>query len=56
MGTADQFEAEVKKLGLGVNVLKPIPGKVYTLKNNVAQAAALFRGPRFFMGVLQHES
>ncbi len=31
MGTADQFEAEVKKLGLGVKVLKPTPGKVYTL-------------------------
>ncbi len=31
MGTADQFEAEVKKLGLNVKVLKPVPGKKYTL-------------------------
>ena len=31
MGTPDQFEAEVKKLGLGVNVIKVAPGKVYTL-------------------------
>ena len=31
MGTGKQFEAEVKKLGLNVNVLIPIPGKVYTL-------------------------
>ncbi len=31
MGTGKQFEAEVKKLGLGVNVLIPEPGKVYTL-------------------------
>jgi L-ascorbate metabolism protein UlaG (beta-lactamase superfamily) len=32
MGTADQFEAEVKKLGLPLAVLKPTPGKVYTLR------------------------
>ena len=31
MGTGKQFEAEVKKLGLKVNVLIPEPGKVYTL-------------------------
>ena len=31
MGTPDQFEAEVKKLGLGLNVLKPEVGKAYTL-------------------------
>jgi hypothetical protein len=31
MGTGKQFEAEVKKLGLNVNVLIPEPGKVYTL-------------------------
>ncbi len=31
MGTGKQFEAEVKKLGLNVNVLIPTPGKVYTL-------------------------
>jgi L-ascorbate metabolism protein UlaG (beta-lactamase superfamily) len=31
MGTADQFEAEVKKMGLSLAVLKPTPGKVYTL-------------------------
>lgn len=30
-GTAKQFEAEVKKLGLNVNVLTPTPGKIYTL-------------------------
>lgn len=32
MGTPDQFEAEVKKLGLPLAVLKPKLGKVYTLK------------------------
>ncbi len=31
MGTPDEFEAEVKKLGLGLNVLKPEIGKAYTL-------------------------
>ncbi len=31
MGTPDEFEAEVKKLGLGLNVLKPEVGKAYTL-------------------------
>ncbi len=31
MGTPDQFEAEVKKLGLNVNVLSPEIGKAYTL-------------------------
>jgi L-ascorbate metabolism protein UlaG (beta-lactamase superfamily) len=31
MGTPDEFEAEVKKLGLDVNVLKPEIGKTYTL-------------------------
>ena len=31
MGTARQYEAEVKKLGLKVNVLIPELGKVYTL-------------------------
>ncbi len=31
MGTPDQFEAEVKKLGLNVNVLSPVIGKTYTL-------------------------
>ncbi len=31
MGTPDQFEAEVKKLGLNVNVLSPEIGKTYTL-------------------------
>jgi L-ascorbate metabolism protein UlaG (beta-lactamase superfamily) len=31
MGTPDQFEAEVKKLGLGVKVLKVVVGKTYTL-------------------------
>lgn len=30
-GTGKQYEAEVKKLGLNVNVLIPTPGKVYTL-------------------------
>ncbi len=30
-GTGKQFEAEVKKLGLKVNVLIPTPGKVYTV-------------------------
>jgi len=30
-GTPDQFEEEVKKLGLDVNVLKPQPGKPYQL-------------------------
>ncbi len=31
MGTGKRFEAEVKNLGLNVNVLIPKPGKVYTL-------------------------
>ncbi|HEC90163.1 MAG TPA: metal-dependent hydrolase [Alphaproteobacteria bacterium] len=31
MGTPDEFEAEVKKLGLDVNVLKPEIGKTYTI-------------------------
>ena len=31
MGTPDEYEAEVKKLGLKVNVLKPEIGKTYTL-------------------------
>ncbi len=31
MGTPDEYEAEVKKLGLSVNVLKPKIGQVYTL-------------------------
>jgi len=31
MGTPDEYEAEVKKLGLAVNVLKPEIGKTYTL-------------------------
>jgi len=31
MGTPDEYEAEVKKLGLDVNVLKPEIGKTYTL-------------------------
>ncbi len=31
MGTPDQFEAEVKKLGLPLKVIKVAPGKVYTL-------------------------
>jgi L-ascorbate metabolism protein UlaG (beta-lactamase superfamily) len=31
MGTQDQFEAEVKKLGLALDVLKPEIGKAYTL-------------------------
>ena len=31
MGTPDEYEAEVKKLGLNVNVLKPDIGKTYTL-------------------------
>ena len=31
MGTPDQFEAEVKKLGLGLKVLKPKIGETYTL-------------------------
>jgi hypothetical protein len=31
MGTPDEYEAEVKKLGLNVNVLKPEIGKTYTL-------------------------
>jgi L-ascorbate metabolism protein UlaG (beta-lactamase superfamily) len=31
MGTPDQFEVEVKKLGLNVKVLKPVPGQTYTL-------------------------
>ena len=31
MGTPDEFEAEVKKLGLGLDVLKPEIGKAYTL-------------------------
>ena len=31
MGTQDQFEAEVKKLGLALEVLKPEVGKAYTL-------------------------
>ncbi len=31
MGTPDQFEAEVKKLGLALQVLKPEIGKAYTL-------------------------
>jgi L-ascorbate metabolism protein UlaG (beta-lactamase superfamily) len=31
MGTPDQFEAEVKKLGLPLTVLKPEIGKTYTL-------------------------
>ncbi len=31
MGTPAQFEAEIKKLGVGVNVLSPEPGKAYTL-------------------------
>ena len=32
MGTPDQFEAEVKKLGLGLKVLKPKIGETYTLR------------------------
>ncbi len=31
MGTPDEFEAEVKKLGLEVTVLKPEIAKTYTL-------------------------
>ena len=31
MGTPDEYETEVKKLGLDVNVLKPEIGKTYTL-------------------------
>ncbi len=31
MGTPDEYEAEVKKLGLDVAVLKPEIGKTYTL-------------------------
>ncbi len=31
MGTPDEYEAEVKKLGLEVTVLKPEIGKTYTL-------------------------
>ncbi len=31
MGTPDEFEAEIKKLGLGLEVLKPEVGKAYTL-------------------------
>ncbi len=31
MGTPAQFEAEIKKLGLAVNVLSPTVGKAYTL-------------------------
>ncbi len=31
MGTPDEYEAEVKKLGLKVNVLKPEIAKTYTL-------------------------
>ena len=31
MGTPNQFEAEVKKLVLGVKVLKVVVGKTYTL-------------------------
>ncbi len=31
MGTPDEYEAEVRKLGLDVNVLKPEIGKTYTL-------------------------
>jgi L-ascorbate metabolism protein UlaG (beta-lactamase superfamily) len=31
MGTPDQFESEVKKLGLPLKVIKVAPGKVYTL-------------------------
>jgi len=31
MGTPDQFEAEVKKLGLALTVVKPEIGKSYTL-------------------------
>jgi len=31
MGTPDEFEAEIKKLGLDVNVLKPEIGKAYTI-------------------------
>ena len=31
MGTGKRFEAEVKNLGLNVNVLIPESGKVYTL-------------------------
>ena len=31
MGTPDQFESEVKKLGLPLKVVKVAPGKVYTL-------------------------
>ena len=31
MGTPDEYEAEIKKLGLKVNVLKPEIGKTYTL-------------------------
>ncbi|MCZ6466867.1 MAG: MBL fold metallo-hydrolase [Alphaproteobacteria bacterium] len=31
MGTPAEFEAEIKKLGLNVNVLSPVVGKAYTL-------------------------
>ncbi len=31
MGTPDEYEAEVKKLGLKVNVLKPEIAKTYRL-------------------------
>ena len=31
MGTPAQFEAEIKKLGINVNVLSPVVGKAYTL-------------------------
>jgi L-ascorbate metabolism protein UlaG (beta-lactamase superfamily) len=33
MGTPAEFEAEIKKLGLNVNVLSPVVGKAYTLSN-----------------------
>lgn len=31
MGMPDQFGTEIKKLGLGLHVIKPKIGKVYTL-------------------------
>jgi len=31
MGTPAEFEAEIKKLGLNVDVLSPVVGKTYTL-------------------------
>jgi hypothetical protein len=31
MGTPAEFETEIKKLGLNVNVLSPEVGKTYTL-------------------------